>query len=80
MRVAKGINKLPREPSNELGQQQHDGGEQRVLSGRIVDIGQTGQIGDKRRRGNAACQIVSLWAIHRRQRQNACPGRPPLRP
>jgi hypothetical protein len=41
-----------------LGQQQHDGAKQRVLRGRIAHIGQTGQVGNEGRRGDARGQVV----------------------
>ena len=38
--VAVGVDKVPRKPGDELGQEQHHGAEQRVLRGRIADVGE----------------------------------------
>ena len=56
--VAMGIHKLPRKPGNELGQQQHHGAQQRVLRGRIADVGQRRHIGNERCRSDEIC---SFW-------------------
>ena len=60
------IHKFPRKSGDELGQQQHHGAEQRVLRGRIADVGERGQIGDERGRGNAAGQVVCRDDPHQR--------------
>jgi fatty-acyl-CoA synthase len=67
---------LPRIAGQELRQQQHHRAEQRVLRGRIADVGQARQVGDERRRRDAAGKVVGRDHEDQRRHVMAMAGQP----
>ena len=74
--IAMRVHVVAREARDELGQQQHERGKQRVLRGRIADVGEAGEVAHERGRGDARGEVVGRDHGDQRGHAVAVSGQP----